>query len=155
VPLEVLHAQAAAANKRLVLCGHSLGGAVALLCTVKLLRAWAAARLGGGYAEAAAGAGGGRPLSGRQLAAAAAAAAAAPFADPRVRCITFAAPAVANEALAAEVVASGWDRYISNFVQPGEWWGGGVRVGWAGKGGRPAPAEAATGAGPGRVVAVC
>jgi hypothetical protein len=132
VPLEALAAQAAASRKRLVLCGHSLGGAVALLCTVKLLRAWAAARLGGGYAAAAAAGGGGRPLNDEQLAAAAAAAAAAPYADPDIRCITFAAPAVANEALAAEVVASGWDCYISNFVQPGElpgWWWAGVGCG--------------------------
>ncbi|GBF95558.1 triacylglycerol lipase [Raphidocelis subcapitata] len=118
VPLESLYSQAAATGKRLVLCGHSLGGAVALLCTVKLLRVWAARELGGAYARAAAaGEGWGGELSGQQLAAAAAAAAVR-NADPGVRCITFAAPAVANEALAAEVVAAGWDRYIANFVQP-------------------------------------
>jgi hypothetical protein len=143
VPISALYAHAAASNKRLVLCGHSLGGAVALLCTIKILRIWAAHRLGlKGAAAAAAdraaaaacggkGGGGGR-AKGRQgrkqrdnlhLAAAAAAAAAAPYADPNIRCITFAAPAVANESLAAEVVAAGWDRLISNFVQPGELFG--------------------------------
>jgi hypothetical protein len=152
VPLEELYAQALASKKRLVLAGHSLGGAVALLCTIKLLRIWAARQLGGAYALAAApaaaaaapagaapaGRGGGKGGrgSGRQgrqrrnnqhLAAAAAAAAADPTADPNVRCITFAAPAVANESLAAEVVAAGWDRLMSNFVQPGA--RGGVGVG--------------------------
>jgi pimeloyl-ACP methyl ester carboxylesterase len=149
VPLEELYAQALASKKRLVLAGHSLGGAVALLCTIKLLRIWAARQLGGAYALAAApaaaaaapagaapaGRGGGKGGrgSGRQgrqrrnnqhLAAAAAAAAADPTADPNVRCITFAAPAVANESLAAEVVAAGWDRLMSNFVQPGARGGG-------------------------------
>ncbi|KIY93941.1 triacylglycerol lipase-like protein [Monoraphidium neglectum] len=134
VPLDELYAKAQAANKRLVLCGHSLGGAVALVCAIKLLRVWAARQLGGSYAPGdAACAGGGRPPApaprGRRerrarrqqrdsqhLAAAAAAAAAAPFADPDIRCITFAAPAVANESLAAEVVAAGWDRLMCNFL---------------------------------------
>jgi len=130
VPIDKLYAQAAACKKRLVLCGHSLGGAVALLCTIKLLRIWAARQLGGTYKPSGgAGKGRGGGSKGRQgrqrrnnqhLAAAAAAAAAAPYADPNIRCITFAAPAVANESLAAEVVAAGWDRLISNFVQPGE-----------------------------------
>jgi pimeloyl-ACP methyl ester carboxylesterase len=153
VPLEELYAQAVASKKRLVLAGHSLGGAVALLCAIKLLRIWAARKLGGAYVppppgpagagraqdgagkgRAAGGGGGGGKgggggrgggRQGRQrrdnehLAAAAAAAAADPNADPNVRCITFAAPAVANESLAAEVVAAGWDRLMSNFVQPG------------------------------------
>ncbi|KAI8475644.1 MAG: hypothetical protein J3K34DRAFT_41396 [Monoraphidium minutum] len=147
VPLEELYEQALSAGKRMVLCGHSLGGAVALLCTIKLLRIWAARQLGGSYAAegggvreavvGAPGAGGGaqaprsraaarrekrarqQARSAAHIAAAAAAAAAAPFADPRIRCITFAAPAVANESLAAEVVAAGWDRLMSNFVQPG------------------------------------
>jgi len=115
--MEHLYEQARASNKRLVLCGHSLGGAVALLCTIKVLRMWAARQLGGRYTRSQGDSPGGE-LSSQQLVAAAAAAAAAPFSDPNVRCITFAAPAVANEALAAEVVASGWDRLISNFVQP-------------------------------------
>lgn len=37
VPVEAIYAQAEARGKRLVLCGHSLGGAVAALCTVSLL----------------------------------------------------------------------------------------------------------------------
>jgi pimeloyl-ACP methyl ester carboxylesterase len=124
--MEELYERALASKKRLVLCGHSLGGAVALICTIKLLRIWAARQLGGRYAAAGGASGGGDAgaVSAEQrgverLAAAAAAAAAAPFADSNIRCITFAAPAVANESLAAEVVAAGWDRFISNFVQPG------------------------------------
>lgn len=143
IPIHELYARAAAAGKRLVLCGHSLGGAVALLCTIKLLRIWAAHQLGadsgtssdedddeqeedgrarrsgGGAATAAEAARARQRRRDGHLAAAAAAAAAAPYADPNIRCITFAAPAVANESLAAEVVAAGWDRLISNFVQPG------------------------------------
>lgn len=134
MPLEALYARAAAARKRLVLCGHSLGGAVALLCTIKLLRIWAARQLcpggrcGGAGAVRPPGPAKGGKARGRKarqrrnnqhLAAAAAAAAKAPNADPNIRCLTFAAPAVANESLAAEVVAAGWDRLISNFVQPG------------------------------------
>uniref|UniRef100_A0A1D2A3M3 Fungal lipase-type domain-containing protein n=1 Tax=Auxenochlorella protothecoides TaxID=3075 RepID=A0A1D2A3M3_AUXPR len=37
VPVEAIYAEAEARGKRLVLCGHSLGGAVAALCTVSLL----------------------------------------------------------------------------------------------------------------------
>jgi pimeloyl-ACP methyl ester carboxylesterase len=38
INIDQLHALAEASGKRLVLCGHSLGGAVATLCTLRLLR---------------------------------------------------------------------------------------------------------------------
>jgi pimeloyl-ACP methyl ester carboxylesterase len=105
LPLLELRDAARAAGKRLVLCGHSLGGAVAMLSAVTLLRDSAAAGgtessdAGGGDAGSSDSSGGGS--------------------DPQIRCVTFAAPPVANEALAAEVAAAGWDRYIANFVLPG------------------------------------
>eukprot|EP00887_Chlorella_sp_A99_P005865 scaffold1.g5865.t1 len=39
IPIESLYAEACRRGKRLVLCGHSLGGAVAQLCTLRLLQA--------------------------------------------------------------------------------------------------------------------
>lgn len=78
-----------------MLTGHSLGGAVAVLTTVRLLRSLAAAQ--------------GQGLSGltgeEQL--------------PRVRCISFATPAMANSDLLQEVTAAGWDQFITNIVMPG------------------------------------
>jgi len=62
--------------------------------------------------EAAAAAAVGIPL------AAAAAAADGPASDPQIRCLAFAAPPCANEALAAEVAAAGWGRFIYNFMLP-------------------------------------
>jgi hypothetical protein len=38
INMDHLHQLAASSGKRLVLCGHSLGGAVATLCTLRLLR---------------------------------------------------------------------------------------------------------------------
>lgn len=100
VSISELHAAAAAAGKRLVLTGHSLGGAVAVLTTVRLLRSLAAAQAqGGSSAVAAAGSD-------------------AADAEPRVRCISFATPAMANSDLLQEVTAAGWDQYITNIVMP-------------------------------------
>lgn len=86
ISIDALQAAAAAADKRLVLTGHSLGGAVATLTTVRLLRA----------------------LTMQQ-----------DLPDPRIRCISFATPAVANTDLLQEVAAAGWDRYITNIILPG------------------------------------
>jgi pimeloyl-ACP methyl ester carboxylesterase len=65
-----------------VLCGHSLGGAVAKLCTLRLLRE--------------------QPE----------------WPPPRVRCITFATPAVGNSALAELVEAAGWATFFKTYVLP-------------------------------------
>jgi hypothetical protein len=100
IPLLELRDAARAAGKRLVLCGHSLGGAVAMLSAVTLLRSSARGRTSSGGGSSS---GGGAAVAAE---------------DPQIRCVTFAAPPVANEALAAEVAAAGWDRYISNFVLP-------------------------------------
>jgi hypothetical protein len=106
LPLAELRDSARAAGKRLVLCGHSLGGAVAMLGAVSLLREESAAQraAGGGWGGDGSGEGGGGGAAAR---------------DPQIRCISFAAPPVGNEALAREVAAAGWDQYISNFVLPG------------------------------------
>jgi hypothetical protein len=66
-----------------VLCGHSLGGAVAKLCALRLLRE--------------------QPE----------------WPPPRMRCITFASPAIGNSALAELVEAAGWARYFKTFILPG------------------------------------
>lgn len=117
VSISELHAVAAAAGKRLVLTGHSLGGAVAVLTTVRLLRSLAAQNAAAATQENVA------------AVAAAAAAAAAGLGlpslgdvgpEPRVRCISFATPAMANSDLLQEVTAAGWDQYITNIVMPGE-----------------------------------
>jgi pimeloyl-ACP methyl ester carboxylesterase len=98
VSIGELHAAAAAAGKRLVLTGHSLGGAVAVLTTVRLLRSLAAEQ---GQGQGLSGLVDDAPLL------------------PRVRCISFATPAMANSDLLQEVTAAGWDQYITNIVMPG------------------------------------
>jgi hypothetical protein len=101
VSISSLHAAAAAAGKRLVLTGHSLGGAVAVLTTVRLLRALTTAQLGSSSSS-----------SGLHSLLNAAA-------EPLIRCISFATPAVANTDLLQEVMAAGWDQFITNIVMPG------------------------------------
>ena len=84
IPIEQIFEHALQQGKRLVLSGHSLGGAVATLCAIKLLRQFpAAVKL---------------PL----------------------RCICFAMPAIGNHELASSVQQAGWDRYLSNYLLPGE-----------------------------------
>jgi alpha-beta hydrolase superfamily lysophospholipase len=104
VSISELHAAAAAAGKRLVLTGHSLGGAVAVLTTVRLLRSLTAEHASSSPTAAAAGLG---HLSNEGR-------------EPHVRCISFATPAMANSDLLQEVTAAGWDQYITNIVMPGE-----------------------------------
>ncbi|KAI8463206.1 MAG: hypothetical protein J3K34DRAFT_496264 [Monoraphidium minutum] len=69
-------------GRSLVLCGHSLGGAVAKLCALRLLRE--------------------QPE----------------WPPPRMRCITFATPAVGNSALAELVEAAGWAQYFQTYILP-------------------------------------
>lgn len=95
--INALQQSAAATGKRLVLTGHSLGGAVATLTTVRLLRSLHTAR-------ASSDGGGSNSSSGD---------------DPHIRCISFATPAVANKDLLQEVSEAGWDKYITNIVLPG------------------------------------
>jgi hypothetical protein len=80
-----------------VLTGHSLGGAVAVLTTVRLLRSLTAEQHQGLCS-----------LAPQQEVL------------PRVRCISFATPAMANNDLLQEVTTQGWDQYITNIVMPGE-----------------------------------
>jgi alpha-beta hydrolase superfamily lysophospholipase len=116
VSIAALHEAATVAGKRLVLTGHSLGGAVAVLTTVRLLRALASGAAlhsssGGGHDTP--------PLLNSE-------------AEPLIRCISFATPAVANTQLLQEVTAAGWDQFITNIVMPGAWRVacGAWRVGW-------------------------
>eukprot|EP00884_Botryococcus_braunii_P022747 jgi/Botrbrau1/9156/Bobra.160_3s0028.1 len=51
VPIEQLSLRARSQGKRLILCGHSLGGAVAELCMLRLLRKLPAEEVAGGHAE--------------------------------------------------------------------------------------------------------
>lgn len=111
VSISELHTAAAAAGKRLVLTGHSLGGAVAVLTTVRLLRSLTAGQQAQGgsnnHSAVAAATSAGLAQSGANT-------------EPRVRCISFATPAMANSDLLQEVTAAGWDQYITNIVMPGE-----------------------------------
>ena len=77
VPVDVLASLATARGARLVMTGHSLGGAVAQLVTLRLLK-------------------GGAPLP--------------------VSCVAFAAPALGNAALAADVAARGWEDRFYNLA---------------------------------------
>lgn len=148
-----LYALARRRGKRLVLCGHSLGGAVAKLCTLKLLRQLPSLEvangglegdnggaLGGGSSygfgadgagpwPALAGAGGSGAALRRLLAGAFGAAGggtgsggfgsllgggggggvAVDGLPSDIKCVTFATPAVGNEALAELVEVEGWD----------------------------------------------
>jgi alpha-beta hydrolase superfamily lysophospholipase len=68
----------------LCIAGHSLGGAIALLCTLDLLHSL-----------------GDEP-------------------NPNVTCVGFATPAVGNAALAEYVKNKGWQKYITNYLVPGQ-----------------------------------
>ncbi len=68
----------------LCVAGHSLGGAIALLCTLDLLHSL-----------------GDEP-------------------NPNVTCVGFATPAVGNAALAEYVKNKGWQKYITNYLVPGQ-----------------------------------
>lgn len=94
--ISAVHQSAAAAGKRLVLTGHSLGGAVATLTTVQLLRSLHTSRSADGSSSDSSN-----------------------DDDPQIRCISFATPAVANTSLLQEVTEAGWDKYITNIVLPG------------------------------------
>ena len=64
--------------------GHSLGGGVALLCTLDLLHSLGDA------------------------------------ANPNLACVGFATPAVGNAALVEHAMAKGWDKFITNYLVPGQ-----------------------------------
>jgi len=91
VPVALLAAHAAAHGRRLVLCGHSLGGAVATMSALNLLRREADGGGGGGGGGTAAG---------------------------EVSCVTFAAPALGNAQLAALVASRRWNDRFYNLTFP-------------------------------------
>ncbi|GFR43454.1 hypothetical protein Agub_g4537 [Astrephomene gubernaculifera] len=82
IQVEQLYELAVSRGLRLVLCGHSLGGAVAKLCTLRLLRELP------------------------------------DWPRPRVRCISFATPAVGNAALAEMVENAGWAGHFATYYLP-------------------------------------
>ena len=89
VPGEMLLARANESKKDLVLTGHSLGGAVATLVTLRLL-AQAPSWLS---------------VSEHSV-------------QNRIHCVGFATPPVGNDALAALLAATGWSDRITNYLLP-------------------------------------
>ncbi|KAG2501961.1 hypothetical protein HYH03_000459 [Edaphochlamys debaryana] len=82
IHVEQLYELAASRGLRLVLCGHSLGGSVAKLCTLRLLRELP------------------------------------DWPRPRIRCVSFATPAVGNAALAELVENAGWASHFATYYLP-------------------------------------
>jgi hypothetical protein len=88
IPATELYRLAQKKDCKLVLCGHSLGGAVAVLATIAILRASAASSVS-------------RP--GNRV---------------RVKCITFSQPPVGNAALRDYVHRKGWQQHFQTYCIP-------------------------------------
>ncbi|KAG9447956.1 hypothetical protein H6P81_014084 [Aristolochia fimbriata] len=88
IPALELYRLAQKKNRKLVLCGHSLGGAVAVLVTVGILRALASAS----------------PAKENE--------------KLMLKCITFSQPPVGNEALRDYVHEKGWHHYFKSYCIP-------------------------------------
>lgn len=91
IPVESLFLHARKQSLRLVICGHSLGGAVAILCTLRLLsslHATSADQLtdkGAGLSQV-------------------------------LRCLSFGTPALGNRALRKHVASMGWTSVITSYA---------------------------------------
>ncbi|XP_068666784.1 uncharacterized protein [Aristolochia californica] len=88
IPALELYRLAQKKNRKLVLCGHSLGGAVAVLVTVGILRAIASSS----------------PSKENE--------------KLMLKCITFSQPPVGNEALRGYVHEKGWQHYFKSYCIP-------------------------------------
>ncbi|KAF9606066.1 hypothetical protein IFM89_023089 [Coptis chinensis] len=88
IPALELYRLAQKKNRKLVLCGHSLGGAVAALATLAILRVIASSS---------------SPKEGKSV---------------QVRCITFSQPPVGNAALKDYVHRKGWRHYFKTYCIP-------------------------------------
>ncbi|KAL5702941.1 hypothetical protein ACHQM5_028098 [Ranunculus cassubicifolius] len=88
IPALELYRLAQKKNQKLVLCGHSLGGAVAALATLAILRVIAASSL---------------PKENNNV---------------QVKCITFSQPPVGNAALRDYVHKKGWRHYFKTYCIP-------------------------------------
>ncbi|XP_050205834.1 uncharacterized protein LOC126655636 [Mercurialis annua] len=88
IPALELYRLAQKKNRKLVLCGHSLGGAVAALATLAILRVIAASS----------------PSKGSE--------------KIQVKCITFSQPPVGNAALRDYVHEKGWQHYFKSYCIP-------------------------------------
>ncbi|XP_072952480.1 uncharacterized protein [Typha angustifolia] len=88
IPALELYKLAQKKNRKLVLCGHSLGGAVAALSTLAILRLLASSTLSKEKGEV------------------------------QVKCITFSQPPVGNAALRDYVHQKGWQSYFKSYCIP-------------------------------------
>ncbi|KAG0584295.1 hypothetical protein KC19_3G200400 [Ceratodon purpureus] len=88
VPATELYRLAQRKDRRLVLCGHSLGGAVAVLATVAILRAFATKSISRAANKV------------------------------QVKCITFSQPPVGNPALRDYVHKKGWQHHFRTYCIP-------------------------------------
>ncbi|XP_078156316.1 lipase class 3 family protein isoform X2 [Carex rostrata] len=89
IPALELYNLAQKKNRKLVLCGHSLGGAVAVLATLAILRIVASSSQS-------------KESNGKL----------------QVKCITFSQPPVGNEALRDYVHEKGWQSYFKTYCMP-------------------------------------
>ncbi|XP_020111587.1 uncharacterized protein LOC109726422 [Ananas comosus] len=88
IPALELYKLAQKKNRKLVLCGHSLGGAVAALATLAILRVLASSTLSKENGKV------------------------------QVKCITFSQPPVGNSALRDYVHQKGWENYFKTYCIP-------------------------------------
>ncbi|KAL0906669.1 hypothetical protein M5K25_025182 [Dendrobium thyrsiflorum] len=88
IPALEIYRLAQKKNRNLVLCGHSLGGAVAALATLAILRALASSSISQGHGKV------------------------------QVKCITFSQPPVGNAALKDYVHQKGWQKYFKSYCIP-------------------------------------
>ncbi|PKU73452.1 uncharacterized protein LOC110108576 isoform X1 [Dendrobium catenatum] len=88
IPALEIYRLAQKKNRNLVLCGHSLGGAVAALATLAILRVLASSSISQGHGKV------------------------------QVKCITFSQPPVGNAALKDYVHQKGWQKYFKSYCIP-------------------------------------